>query len=74
MDIQTIKTYAVSASITFVGSFLGTFGTLLVAVPVDNWSNATWSTLILSAAITAARTAFKVVADRFIPVSLGGKK
>ena len=74
MNLDTIKTYAILASITFVSAFLGTLGTIFAAIPVDNWTQATWVSLLLGAIISAAQTALKVVLDKFIPVRLGGKK
>lgn len=74
MNWDTIKTYTISAGITFGFSFLTTFAAIIVAVPVENFTSATWVSIILGAAITASRTAGKAVLDKFIPVRLGGKK
>lgn len=72
--MDTIKKYAISASMTFAGSLLGTLSILILAVPVKDWTAATWYTLVLSMIITSARTAIKAVAEKFIPVRLGGRK
>jgi len=67
---ENIKRHLVSASITFLSSFLTVFGATLALVGTDN---ITWP-LIWSVALTAVRGATKVLLDKYIPKSLGGAK
>lgn len=62
METNSLQNHIISAVVTFVSSFLGMFGSILIAVPADTWhspevlTTAFWMGLI----ITAIRATIRV--------------